>query len=525
MDIKNLKITQKGRRLLSTVAVVLTISPFLNAHAYALDKDVSVNTNTTISENKDEVLKTTTYLVEFNETRRFNDELSAKSKKNAYEIKQKAIKDEVVKNGGFYNYSVNINKIYGSEVSTTYKVDCNNLSDLENQIKILKNNFSNSEITGITSSEIRGKVDLGTVVLDNNYKTYNDAKSAIDLKVLEYNKINANLKNYWIDKVFVKTNENNLTISLEGKTEEEIASIIKSYEDLNSDNVKVIVKRNTKEVETGKYKDELVTEKFTTYEDALLKLEEYRNNGYTVDENIKKERNTSLDEVITTTLDGVYSSYEDASSVLQGMIVDNDDYSITGNIRSEIDSDAQVVVNREFDTKEEIDNLINSYISDNYKVSNCEIIETDTKYILSATFDKEVYYVDTTRINKGYDYVVSAIKKVPLYESTHELDVNILEDIYKYVGYASFEKDNVVGYNVKFTYKNIFYEVRTTGSGSFKLIKIDSKNKSPRTSDDNDLRGYVLLASTALLGTLSSVEGLRVVKNKELCLKKNKNKY
>ena len=53
MDIKNLKITQKGRRLLSTVAVVLSISPFLNAHAYALDKDASVNTNTTISENKD----------------------------------------------------------------------------------------------------------------------------------------------------------------------------------------------------------------------------------------------------------------------------------------------------------------------------------------------------------------------------------------------------------------------------------------------------------------------------------------
>ena len=45
------------------------------------------------------------------------------------------------------------------------------------------------------------------------------------------------------------------------------------------------------------------------------------------------------------------------------------------------------------------------------------------------------------------------------------------------------------------------------------------------TSDDNDLTEYVLLASTALLGTLSSVEGLRVVKNKELCLKKNKNKY
>ena len=36
---------------------MLTISQFLNAHAYALDKDVSVNTNTTISENKDEVLK------------------------------------------------------------------------------------------------------------------------------------------------------------------------------------------------------------------------------------------------------------------------------------------------------------------------------------------------------------------------------------------------------------------------------------------------------------------------------------
>ena len=33
------------------------------------------------------VLKTTTYLVEFNEPRRFNDELSAKSKKNAYDIK------------------------------------------------------------------------------------------------------------------------------------------------------------------------------------------------------------------------------------------------------------------------------------------------------------------------------------------------------------------------------------------------------------------------------------------------------
>ena len=75
---------------------MLTISQFLNAHAYALDKDVSVNTNTTISESKDVVLKTTTYLVEFNETRRFNDELSAKSKKNAYEIKQKAIKDEVI---------------------------------------------------------------------------------------------------------------------------------------------------------------------------------------------------------------------------------------------------------------------------------------------------------------------------------------------------------------------------------------------------------------------------------------------
>ena len=74
----------------------------------------------------------------------------------------------------------------------------------------------------------------------------------------------------------------------------------------------------------------------------------------------------------------------------------------------------------------------------NYKVSNCDIIETDTKYIISDTFDKEVYYVDTTRINKGYDYVVIAIKKVPLYESTHELDINILEDIYKYVGYASF---------------------------------------------------------------------------------------
>ena len=66
---------------------MLTISQFLNADAYALDKDVSVNTNTTISESKDVVLKTTTYLVEFNETRRFNDELSAKSKKNAYDIK------------------------------------------------------------------------------------------------------------------------------------------------------------------------------------------------------------------------------------------------------------------------------------------------------------------------------------------------------------------------------------------------------------------------------------------------------
>ena len=105
---------------------MLTISQFLNAHTYALDKDVSVNTNTTISESKDVVLKTTTYLVEFNEPRRFNDELSAKSKENAYEIKQKTIKDEAVKNGGFYNYSVNISKIYGSEVSTTYKVDCNN---------------------------------------------------------------------------------------------------------------------------------------------------------------------------------------------------------------------------------------------------------------------------------------------------------------------------------------------------------------------------------------------------------------
>lgn len=85
-----------------------------------------------------------------------------------------------------------------------------------------------------------------------------------------------------------------------------------------------------------------------------------------------------------------------------------------------------------------------------------------------------------------------------------------------------FKKENVVGYNVKFTYKNIYYEVTTTGSGSFKLVKVDSKNKFPRTSDDNDLREYVLLASTALLGTLSSVEGLRVVKNKELCLKKIK---
>ena len=91
---------------------MLTISQFLNVHAYALDKDVSVDTNPNISESKDVVLKTTTYLVEFNETRRFNEELSAKSKKNAYEIKQKAIKDEVVKNGGFYNYSVNISKIY-----------------------------------------------------------------------------------------------------------------------------------------------------------------------------------------------------------------------------------------------------------------------------------------------------------------------------------------------------------------------------------------------------------------------------
>ena len=88
-----------------------------------------------------------------------------------------------------------------------------------------------------------------------------------------------------------------------------------------------------------------------------------------------------------------------------------------------------------------------------------------------------------------------------------------------------FKKENLVGYNVKFTYKNIYYEVRTPGSGSFKLVKVDSKNKFPRTSDDNDLTEYALLASTALLGTLSSVEGLRVVKNKELCLKKNKNKY
>ena len=271
MNIKNLKITQKGRRLLSTVAVVLTISPFLNAHAYALDKDVSVNTNTTISENKDEVLKTTTYLVEFNETRRFNDELSAKSKKKAYEIKQKAIKDEVVKNGGFYNYSVNINKIYGSEVSTTYKVDCNNLSDLENQIKILKNNFSNSEITATSSSEIRGKVDLGTIVLDNNYKTYNDAKSAIDLKVLEYNKINANLKNYWIDKVFVKTNENNLTISLEGKTEEEIASIKTACEitDKCFDFIKNYIKPGLTEKQIAKkiqdfYRDHSEGESFET---------------------------------------------------------------------------------------------------------------------------------------------------------------------------------------------------------------------------------------------------------------------
>ena len=88
-----------------------------------------------------------------------------------------------------------------------------------------------------------------------------------------------------------------------------------------------------------------------------------------------------------------------------------------------------------------------------------------------------------------------------------------------------FKKENLVGYNVKLTYKNIYYEVTTTGSGSFKLVKVDSKNKFPRTSDDNDLREYVFLVSTALLGTLSLVEGLRVVKNKELCLKKNKNKY
>ena len=93
------------------------------------------------------------------------------------------------------------------------------------------------------------------------------------------------------------------------------------------------------------------------------------------------------------------------------MIVDNDDYSIT--VRTEIDSDAQVVVNREFDTKEDIDNLINSYISDNYKVSNCEIIETDTKYIISATFDKEVYYVDTTSIGDNLLGLGSSITTSP----------------------------------------------------------------------------------------------------------------
>ena len=93
------------------------------------------------------------------------------------------------------------------------------------------------------------------------------------------------------------------------------------------------------------------------------------------------------------------------------MIVDNDDYSIT--VRTEIDSDAQVVVNREFDTKEEIDNLINSYISDNYKVSNCDIIETDTKYIISTTFDKEVYYVDTTSIGDNLLGLGSSITTSP----------------------------------------------------------------------------------------------------------------
>ena len=39
-----------------------------------------------------------------------------------------------------------------------------------------------------------------------------------------------------------------------------------------------------------------------------------------------------------------------------------------------------------------------------------------------------------------------------------------------------FKKENLVGYNVKLTYKNIYYEVTATGSGSFKLVKLYSKN-------------------------------------------------
>lgn len=522
MNIKNLKITQKGRKILSTFAVVLTISPFLNANAHALDKDVFVYTNETVSENMNKVTTTTDYFVEFNEGLRFNDEISAKNKKRYYEIKQKAIKDEVVKNGGYYNYIVNINKTYSNEMSTTYKVICTNLVDLENQIKALKNKYNNCEITSIVSSELKDKTDSNTITLDNNYKTYDDAKNAVDLKVLEYKKIGLELKNYVINKVFVNTTENNSTISLNGKTEEEIVNIIKSYEALNTDNVKVTVKRNTKQVETGKYKEESFSEVFSTNEEAILRLDELNKGGLVSNCNINKQRNESLDVVSNTTLDGAYSTYEEASSVLQGIVVDNDDYSITGNIRSDIDINARIVVNEEFNTKDEIDNLLNSYVNNNYKVSNYEIIENEFGYLLNATFDKEVYYVDTTRINKGYSYVIIGTKEIPLYDNVDELNINIIEDIYKYVANISFEKERVIGYNVKFTYKDIFYDVKTSGRGTFKVIEIDSKNKAAKTYDENNKTGYVLLASTALLGTLSSVEGLRIVKNKEKKLKKSK---
>ncbi|MDD6273008.1 MAG: hypothetical protein PUA90_05870 [bacterium] len=655
---KKIKVLKEGKKFISSLAVMLSISQLFGTTAYALDSDVSTEENTTTIESSDNITTNTNVKVSYSDSEVFDNEDDALEKKKKYEEKQENIKNEVESLGGTYDYSVEVVEEEGEITNIEFESDAKDLEEVEKEIEDKIDDLGEVEIIEIETEEKTHVEDLGSFDFDENYATLEEVEDAIDEKTEEIEQEGGTLIESSIDEEFVETKKTTTTVSLDGKTEEEISDIIKEYESMNNDKCRVVVIRKTVDVNTGEYTTELVTEICDSRDEAIEKMKEMEEQGYTVDySNIIEERNTEKDVVTETTGTEAYDTLEEAEEAAKLLETDTKEVKVVATIRKENSGKEEVIIeNKSFKTEQEAEEYIKELESQGYIVENYEINsvventgkvveaskddESKTLYVFDAsktnfvlikqanghyavwtneelsdeernefvksynevntgstkfdgstqnielsqitfingydsfdlsyigeqwgtyTFSKtddslnldipskkvshtvfgyclermkefllnasailnnEEYYIDLETTQKGYDYVAKGEKEVEIIEETPILVVEKEEDIYKYVGHASYNKEVVDGYSVNIKYQDIMYRVSTKGNGEYTITIIDekepSKNKPnsdvPKTGDENDLEQYALMSSASLLGAAAAVKCLKLTKKKD----------